>query len=117
MSKDYLGRTFVARIIVRDGGEGDGLVIGFLMRGGEAVLKRGMVYDVVAHEGEAGAAIELVEAGPSCIPRTLADRASDQTSSVCWGTAVGHIVSGVRWNGACLTRAEYADYIKQMYGE
>ena len=117
MSNDYLGRSFVARIIVRDGGEDDGIVIGFLMRGGEAVLKRGMVYDVVAHEGEAGAAIELVEAGPSCIPRTLADRASDQTSSVCWGNEVGHIVSGARWNGACLTRAEYADFIKRQRGE
>ncbi len=107
MSKDYLGRSFVARIIVRDGGEGDGLVIGFLMRGGESVLKRGMVYDVVAHEGEAGAAIELVEAGPSCIPRRLDTREADQMHSVCWGNEIGMIVGEAR-SGACLTRAEYA---------
>ncbi len=115
MSSKGNNKILVARLVVRDGGDNDGLVLGFLMRGGENVLRRGMVYDVLAWSPTMraimGEEVTVVEAGPSCIPRTLNDREADQTSAVCWGNDIGLIVED--FSGVCLTREEYADLLKR----
>ncbi len=114
MSKNN-GKVLVARLVVRDGGENDGLILGILMRGGENVLRRGMVYDVVAWSSAMRSMmdneINVVEAGPSCVPRTQAEREPGQTSAVCWWNDIGHIARGSSFNHFCLTRAEYADFL------
>ena len=60
-----------------------------------------------------GDEVTVVEAGPSCIPRTLNDREADQTSAVCWGNSISYVADGSSFNNACLTRAEYADLLKR----
>lgn len=110
------GKVLVARLVVRDGGENDGLILGILMRGGENVLRRGMVYDVVAWSPTMSEVtcdeVSIVEVGPSCIPRTIDKRAAGQTSSVCWGNGIEDIVEGMA-RGWCLTIVEYADILNR----
>ena len=102
----------VARFITRLQGDGDGLFVGTLMKGGVGVLKPNTVYEIREILGE----LAIAEIGrgigagsDNCITNSMADG----KNPFHWGQDIGSIIE-CHGSALFLTHEEYSEYVKEQ---
>lgn len=81
--------TTVARLLTRFQGEGDGLILGTLLKSGQGYFKPNSIYEVVYCP--LSEEIKIKYRGPSCIAST-GQKYTDSPLNASWGAGVAGIL-------------------------
>lgn len=104
----------IARLVTRLLGEGDGLILGALLRTGQGLLKPNTVYEL--YQEPIGGMIVLREVGESCIgvsPQTV----PESFGQLHWSLEVGQMMDSPNSKFMFLSKAEVKEYCTLQDGE